>query len=68
MDPKRQGFLCLKEKFSSVLAGAKPKAGVFVGPEIRQLICDPVFPTSLNHLELEAWQSFVKVVNNFLAN
>ena len=35
---------------------------------MRQLIRDPVFPTRLSHLELEAWQSFVKVVNNFRGN
>jgi len=32
------------------------------------LISDPVFPTKLSRLELKAWQSFVKVVNNFLGN
>ena len=68
MDPKGQGFLYLKEKFGNVLTDAKLKAGIFVGPQIRQLVRDPVFPTRLNHLELEAWQSFVEVVNNFLGN
>ena len=68
MDTKRKGFLYLKEKFGNVLSDAKLKAGVFVGPQIRQLISDPVFPTKLSRLELNVWQSFVKVVNNFLGN
>ena len=68
MDTKRKGFLYLKEKFGNVPSDAKLKAGVFVGPQIRQLISDPVFPTKLSRLELNVWQSFVKVVNNFLGN
>jgi len=68
MDTKGTGFLYPKEKFGNVLSDAKLKAGVFVGPQIRQLISDPVFPTKLSRLELKAWQSFVKVVNNFLGN
>lgn len=40
---KVKGFLYLKKKFGNVLSDAKLKAGVFVGPQIRQLISDPVF-------------------------
>lgn len=68
MDTKGTGFLYLKETFGNVLSDAKLKVGIFVGPQIRQVISDPVFPTKLSRLELKAWQSFVKVVNNFLGN
>ena len=46
----------------------KLKAGIFDGPQIRQLIRDPEFENSMNEVELEAWQAFVQVVKNFLSN
>ena len=46
----------------------KNKAGVFNGPEIRTLMKDPHFTSSMNDLEKDAWNSFVAVVNNFLEN
>ena len=46
----------------------KLKAGVFDGPQIRQLIRDRNFEKSMNRTELEAWSSFVLVVKNFLGN
>ena len=45
----------------------KLKAGIFVGPHIRQLR-DPEFENSMNEMELEAWKAFVLVVKNFLDN
>ena len=44
----------------------KLKAGIFDGPQIRQLIWDPEFETAMNEVELEAWRAFVLVVKNFL--
>ena len=46
----------------------KLSAGIFDGPQIRQLIRDPEFENSMNDVELEAWKAFVLVVKNFLGN
>ena len=43
-------------------------AGIFDGPQIRQLISDPEFENSMNEVELEARKAFVLVVKNFLGN
>ena len=40
------------------LAMEKLKAGIFDGPQIRQLIRDPEFENSMNEVELEAWKAF----------
>ena len=42
--------------------------GVFVGPEIRKLIRDPLFRLELTKQEQAAWDAFVFVVLNFLGN
>ena len=54
------------EKFGSRKSDAKLKAGVFVGPDIRNLMNDENFDQRLNSLELCAWKSFKQVVHNFL--
>ena len=46
----------------------KLKAGIFDGPEIRQLIRDLELENSMNEVQLEAWKAFVLVVKNFLGN
>ena len=46
----------------------KLKAGIFDGPQIRQLIRDPEFENSMNEVELEAWKAFVLVVKSFLGS
>jgi hypothetical protein len=46
----------------------KLKAGIFYGPQIRQLINDPHFIASMNEIEACAWSSFVLVVKYFLRN
>ena len=46
----------------------KLKAGIFDGPQIRQLIRDPEFENSMNEVELEEWKASVQVVKNFLGN
>ena len=50
------------------LSMGKLKAGIFDGPQIRQLIRDPEFEESMNTLELEAWNAFVLVIKNFVGN
>jgi hypothetical protein len=46
----------------------KLKAGIFDGPQIRKLINDPHFITSMNEIESCAWSLFVLVVKSFLGN
>ena len=46
----------------------KLKAGIFDGPQIRELIRDADFENSMNEVELAAWKAFVLVVKNFLGN
>ncbi|KAL4720265.1 hypothetical protein ACJJTC_003401 [Scirpophaga incertulas] len=46
----------------------KLKAGKFDGPQIRTLIKDADFISSMNDLERAAWTSFVEVTKHFLGN
>ena len=41
---------------------------MFVGPDIRKLLCDPLFPDSMSQTEKNAWEAFAEVVHNFLGN
>ena len=59
--------LYIAEKFPK-LSAEKAKEGIFVGPQIRKLINDDVFPTTMNELEKSAWESFKEVVSKFLGN
>ena len=68
MDHQSSGFQYLKDKFRRILTDAKVEAGVFTGPQIRSVIRDSSFPSSLNEMELSAWTWFVEVVRNFLGN
>jgi len=59
-------FLYLKEKFPAI-SDAKIKEGIFVGPQIRQLIEDNVFEQKLSATEKAAWVAFKVVCTNFWA-
>lgn len=61
------GFMYLKKKFPHV-SDAKIKAGIFVGPQIRQLMNDYHFQNLLVDEELRAWLALKSVVSNFLGN
>jgi hypothetical protein len=67
MDRNGDGFQYLKRKFP-ILSDAKIKEGIFVGPQIRELLKDENFESVLNSLELEAWKSFKNVCEHFLGN
>ena len=67
-DHDGNGFQHLREKFGTEKADAKLKADIFVGRQIRGLMCDPEFKNKLNPLEFAAWETFVLVVQNFLGN
>ena len=67
MDKDGEGFKYLQQKFSS-LSEAKLKAGVFTGPQIRELLKDENFNRNLSQLELQAWQGLKTVIQQFLGN
>ena len=50
------------------LSEAKIKEGVFVGPQIKKLLNDSKFSSTLTANEAKAWSSFRSVVNGFLGN
>ena len=67
LDVNGSAFTYLREKFPR-LSYEKVKAGVFVGPQIRELFKDHQFETVLSKKEKAAWESFKNVSNNFLGN
>ena len=60
-------FLFLREKFPRV-SDAKLKAGIFVGPQIRELFSDRTFEEKMTVLERRAWCAFRNVSKQFLGN
>ena len=50
------------------LSGAKLKEGIFVGPQIREVLKDTNFEELLNLKELRAWEAFKSVYSGFLGN
>ncbi|UYV73058.1 hypothetical protein LAZ67_10001706 [Cordylochernes scorpioides] len=67
MDRNASGFAYLKQKCSSI-SDAKIKEGIFVGPQIRELLKDGNFQNSLNEVEAAAWNSFRNVCKNSLGS
>lgn len=61
------GFEYLAQKFPSI-STAKMKEGIFVGPQIKSVLCDEVFTNSLSEAELQAWTKFKWLCENFLGN
>ena len=50
------------------LSAAKPKEGIFVGPQIREVLKDTDFEELLNLNELRVWEAFKSVCSGFLGN
>ena len=50
------------------LCAAKLKEGIFVGPQIREVLKDTDFEELLNLMELRAWEAFKSVWSGFLGN
>lgn len=67
LDTNESCFAYIGRKMPQI-STEKLKAGIFDGPQIRQLIKDPAFVESMNEAERKAWLSFVEVVRNFLGN
>ena len=62
-----RSFKYLCECFPN-LSEAKLKQGVFVGPDIRKLMCDDNFVAAMTYDEKEAWTAFRDVVSKFWRN
>ena len=54
MDKTGRGFEYVRNKFPNV-SDAKVKEGIFIGPQIRELIEDKQFDEDLNETEGNAW-------------
>ena len=67
MNQEGQAFKYLRDKFPR-LSDAKVKEGIFVGPQIRQLVKDPAFDRVLEGKEKEAWEALKGVIHGFLGN
>ena len=50
------------------LSAAKLKEGIFVGPQIQEVLKDTDFEELLNLKELRAWEAFKSVCRGFLGN
>ena len=67
LDKESAAFEYLTQKFPQ-LSEAKIKEGIFVGPQIRQLITDNQFEEKMNDLQLTAWKAFRAICTQFLGN
>ncbi|GBM76479.1 hypothetical protein AVEN_233082-1 [Araneus ventricosus] len=67
MDYGGSGFQYLRLKFPK-LSEAKIKEDIYVGPQNRQLMKDPVFESKLTKKKAAAWTSFKELEKNFLGN
>lgn len=63
----KPAFLYLKKKFPKI-SDAKIKEGIFIGPQIRQLILDNNFEAKMDETELSAWSAFKGVCSGLLGN
>jgi len=67
MNQEEPAFTYLRERFPR-LSEAKLKEGIFIGPQIRDLIKDEYFEKLLQGDEKAVWESFKFVVKGFLGN
>jgi len=67
MDKTGRGFQYVRSNFPNV-SDAKIKEGIFIGPQIRELMQDKEFIEDLNETERNAWLSFKRICKDFLGN
>ncbi|GFX76801.1 uncharacterized protein TNCV_1952421 [Trichonephila clavipes] len=67
LDKKGECFKYICGQFPG-LSNAKLKEGIFIGPDIRNLLKDEPFVTKMEMKEKNAWNSFTLVVTGFLGN
>lgn len=62
---QKLAFQYLKNKFPKI-SDAKIKEGLFVGPQIRELMQDPDFDATMDDHEIAAWNAFKGVCRGLL--
>ncbi len=62
-----RGYQYLVAKFPNI-STAKLKEGLFVRPQIREVLKDDSFDESLSEYEIRAWHSFKWICGHFLGN
>ena len=67
MDKTGCGFEYVMNKCPNV-SDAKIKEGIFIGPQIRDLMQDKQFDEDLNETERNVWLSFKRICKDFLGN
>lgn len=67
VNKESRAFTYLKQKFPRV-SEAKLNAGIFYGPQIRELMKDPQFDASMEDTERNAWLALKSVIKNLLGN
>jgi len=67
MDKIGRGFEHVRNKFPNV-SDAKIKEGIFIGPQIREIMQDKLFDEDLNETEKNARLSFKRLCKDFLGN
>ncbi|XP_061419594.1 uncharacterized protein LOC133349820 isoform X1 [Lethenteron reissneri] len=67
IDKTQAAFKYIREKFPR-LSEAKIKEGVFVGPQIRELLRDDAVDSALRGKEKTAWKAFQLVATDFRGN
>jgi hypothetical protein len=67
LEKESRAFAFLNQKFHRI-SEAKLKAGIFDGPQIRELLKNPNFDESMEDNERKAWISFKSIITNFLGN
>ncbi|GBL85455.1 hypothetical protein AVEN_34635-1 [Araneus ventricosus] len=67
VDSGGSGFQYLRLKFPKV-SETKIKEGIFVGPQFRQLMKDPVLESKLTKKEAAAWTLFKELEKSFFGN
>ena len=66
MDKQREDFAYLRQKFPKI-SEAKIKEGIFVGPQIKQLLEDQDLSVNSNSTDRRAWKAFENVFRNSLS-
>ena len=67
MDKTSRGFEYVRNKIPNV-SDAKIKEGIFIGPQIKELMQDKQFDEDLIETESNAWLSFKRMCKDFLGN
>ena len=62
-----RGFQYVRNKYPNV-SDTKIKEGIFIGPQMRELMQDRQFDEGLNETERNAWLSFKRICKDFLGN